>query len=451
MAGTFTSQSKIRPGAYVSFKSVAAANITTGTRGIVAIPMALKWADTENLIEVSANDYVTGRIFQKLGITATSTEAIPLREIFKNAATALVGRLGANAEKATAKVTLGGGKEVNLQARYTGSFGNSITVSCVLNSGTNTLELITTIGGTEVDRQTVTTLSSYVANGWFTVEYAGTDDPAFVAFAGVTLENGTDGDAITNTHYSAFLDKCTAETWNVMAIPSTDATLPPVVTTYIKDLRERVGKKVQAVVYNYPAADHEGIISVDQGYMIGDEVVSEVNFVAYVAGATAGATIVGSNTYKVVEGATKIINPKSINQFEQALQNGQLVLSMRQDRSIVIEKDINTLHNFTTEKSYTFSKNRVIRCLDDIATQVTRLFENGFIGRVNNDEFGRTLFRAAVVGYLNDLQVQGAIQNFDSTTDILVSAGNDIESVVCDLAVQPVDSMEKLYMTVVVF
>ena len=126
------------------------------------------------------------------------------------------------------------------------------------------------------------------------------------------------------------------------------------------------------------------------------------------------------------------------------------MLSMRQDRSIVIEKDINTLHTFTTEKNYIFSKNRIIRCLDDIATQVTMLFENGFIGKVNNDESGRTLFKGTVIGYLNDLQAQGAIQNFNSATDITVESGNDIESVVCGLAVQPIDSMEKLYLTVVV-
>ena len=49
---------------------------------------------------------------------------------------------------------------------------------------------------------------------------------------------------------------------------------------------------------------------------------------------------------------------------------------------------------------------------------------------------------------MNTLQGIGAIQNFDSTTDITVYAGNAIDAVVVDLAVQPVDSMEKLYMTV---
>lgn len=456
MAGTFTAQSKIRPGAYINFKSTASNAITVGDRGIVAIPMDLSWGDATNLVTITANDFVSGRTFEKLGINPTDAAAIPLREIFKNAGTALVGRLNANPVKATAVVTLTDSKELTLEALYGGTFGNNITVSCVKNATTSALELVTTISGLEVDRQIVTTLSTYSGNSWFKITYAGTDDPAFNEFAGVplgTITTGANGDAIEDKHYSAFFEKCSTEIWNVMAIPTEKATLPPLVTTYIKDLREKNGKKVQAVVFNYSEANHEGIISVDQGYIIATESsVEEVvpaNFIAYVAGATAGASIVDSNTYKVVTGATGIIHLKSASVIETGLQSGKLMLSMRQDRSIVIEKDINTLHNFTSEKGYEFSKNRIIRCLDDIATQITSVFEKSFIGKVNNDDYGRTLFKASVIGYLNNLQSQGAIQNFDSATDIAVSAGNDLESIVCDIAIQPVDSMEKLYMTVV--
>ena len=48
------------------------------------------------------------------------------------------------------------------------------------------------------------------------------------------------------------------------------------------------------------------------------------------------------------------------------------------------------------------------------------------------------------------LQNIAAIQNFDSSTDIQIYAGEAIDAVVADLAIQPVDSMEKLYMTVMV-
>ena len=233
-----------------------------------------------------------------------------------------------------------------------------------------------------------------------------------------------------------------------MAVTTKDMVTGDVIKTFIEDLRENAGKKVQAVVYDYNAANYEGIISVDQGYKIGDEEVPVESCIAYIAGVTAGADIIESNTYKIVEGATEIIGAKTAGEIEHALQVGKLLLSYRQDRSVVIEKDINTLYNYPAGRSYVFSKNRVIRCLDDIAMQVTQLFENSYVGKVNNNAEGRTLFKAAIIGYLNTLQTRGAIQNFDSTKDIEVVAGNDIESVVCNLAIQPVDSMEKLYMTI---
>ena len=453
MAGTFISQTKTRPGAYVTFKSVAPTTVTPGIRGIVAIPMELTWGDSANLIQVTADDYISGRIFQKLGVNIGTTEAIPLREIFKNAATALVYRLNNDGVKASTPITLTD-KEVTVTATHAGTLGNNISVACERNTSTNTLEFVTVVDGLVVERQRVTTFSSFVPNAWVTLTYTGTDDPAFSVFATKALSGGTDQTAAVTdggvARYTAFMNKCSDAIWNTMVIPTNNGTVLTSVVEYVKRLREEQGKKVQVVVCNYSTADYEGVISVSQGYYIGEEAVSVENFAAYVGGMSAGASIIESNTFKVITGATGIVNPLSTSEIEIGLQQGKLMLSMRQDRSVVIEKDINTLHNFTAEKSYIFSKNRVLRCLDDIATQVTSLFENGFIGKVNNDESGRTLFKGTVIGYLNDLQAQGAIQNFDSTTDVTVTPGNDIESVVCGIAAQPIDSMEKLYMTVVV-
>ncbi|GJM73007.1 hypothetical protein HMSSN036_52230 [Paenibacillus macerans] len=77
-------------------------------------------------------------------------------------------------------------------------------------------------------------------------------------------------------------------------------------------------------------------------------------------------------------------------------------------------------------------------------------FEKNFIGKVNNDADGRNLFKASTIAYLDTLQGLGAIQNFDSQNDIEVLPGNDADSVIANLGIQPTDSMEKLYMTVTV-
>ena len=129
------------------------------------------------------------------------------------------------------------------------------------------------------------------------------------------------------------------------------------------------------------------------------------------------------------------------------MQEGKFVLSTNQDGNIKVEKDINALHTFTAERSYTFSKNRVIRTLDEIGTSVCSIWENTYLGKVSNNDAGRTLFKSSIINYLTELQNLGAIQNFESDK-VEVIAGGDIDSVIANVAIQPVDSMEILYMTI---
>ena len=116
----------------------------------------------------------------------------------------------------------------------------------------------------------------------------------------------------------------------------------------------------------------------------------------------------------------------------------------------MVEQDINTLRTYNEDKSYVFSKNRVIRCLDEIANTALLVFNKQYCGAVSNTFDQRTSFKSQLISYIDTLQNMEAIQNFDASTDISVEQGDTIESVVVDVALQPVDSMEKLYMTVYV-
>lgn len=442
MAGTFQFQNKVRPGAYINFKAEHKPALKPGTRGIVTLPMVLPWGPTNQMITVTADDVVRGLAFNKVGLRNTDDAILPLMAALENAPTALVFRMGTGAVAATAQVTTG----VTATAAYPGTLGNNITISVVANG--DAFDVITTVRGLELDRQTLTYVAEYVPNGW--VVFTADDGTKFAAVAGVTLATGTDGTVEPETDYQSFMNAARPLTWQCMAVPTDEESIPPLIAKYINQMRESDGKKVQAVVQNYPTADYEGIISVSQGYKIGDTEYPVEVFVCWFAGATAGAALDESNTYKVITGATEIIGPMTNSEIETALLNGQLVISKRQDGAIVIEKDINTLHTFTEDRTYPFSKNRVIRCLDDIATQIGLVFETSYIGKVDNNDSGRTMFKGDVIGYINTLQEMGAIQNFDATTDIEVLPGEDIDAVVCNLWIQPVDAMEKLYMTVVV-
>ena len=89
----------------------------------------------------------------------------------------------------------------------------------------------------------------------------------------------------------------------------------------------------------------------------------------------------------------------------------------------------------------------LIRVLDEIANQITSVFEASFMGKINNNDIGRTTFKNVLVGYFNQLQGLNAIQNFVAE-DITVEAGIEIDEIIVTANIQPVDSVEKLYMTV---
>lgn len=443
-AGVWNGQTKVRPGAYINFKAVRNVNVSTSDRGIVALPLALGWGPEDKVVEVTAAEIADGTFTRKLGCTIDDPAVQPLIEAMKYANKALVYSLNAGGVKATA--TMGDSEEMSVTAKYGGTKGNDIMVAVNETATTNVFEVVTLLNSITKDRQTAKNIEDLKANDF--VEFSGTGK--LKANAGAKLTGGTDGN-ITVSSFSNFLAAIKNKKWNTVGLPLNGVDgemLNATVAPYIKSLRD-TGRKVQAVVNNYPSADSEGVISVDQGYRTETETVDVDAFVGTVAGLTAGTPINQSNTYRVITGALEIINPKTDEEIETGIQTGCFMLSYRQDEAVVIESDINTLVNVGADKNDAFKKNRVVRTLDDIATTVRSTFENSFIGKVTRNEAGKNAFKAAIIKYFSELQNMEAIQNFTSD-DVEVLDGESIDAIVVNVSVQPLDSMEKLYMTVTV-
>ena len=438
--GSWVTQNKIRPGAYINFKGVKKPSSSLGIRGIVALPMPLSWG--AQVTEVLSTELADGSSLSKLGFTAVDEESQYLREALKNAYKAIVYRLDSGGTKATVE-----SESLTVIAKYAGSAGNEITIT--IEAADDVFNVSTLFGSVVQHTQFAKTIDELVDNNF--VEFSGTGN--LTATAALPLEGGTNG-TVSEANYLSFLNAVKGLNFDVLAMTSDEATTKESVITIIKDLRDNQGKKVQAVLHDVDA-NHEGIISVNQGYRTATEEVSPLAFVCYVAGLTAGSAVNESNTYHVIEGATEIIYPESVDPYDneeiiELLEEGKFVLSHRSDGAVVVEQDINTLHTYSQDTNYAFSKNRVIRVLDAINNDIKLMFERAYIGKVNNNVDGRNIFKADVINYLNNLQNIAAITNFDSSADVVVYAGETIDSIVTDLAVQPVDSMEKLYMSVIV-
>ena len=134
------------------------------------------------------------------------------------------------------------------------------------------------------------------------------------------------------------------------------------------------------------------------------------------------------------------------NQIISALNAGKLILAA-EDGKVRVEQDINSLVTYTTDIGKVYRKNRVIRLCNTIANDIYQQFSDNFLGVVNNNEAGRSRFQAVIVGYLLDIQANEGIQNFDAE-DVEVLAGDDIDAILVNVAIQAVDSVEKIYMTI---
>ena len=438
--GIWTSQNKSRPGAYINFEATAQATTTENTKGIVALALPLTWGGEGKLIEVTSNDLLSGDSLAKIGMMSSDSNALLINLALQNAYSVKIYNTytgGTSASK-----TLTGG--LSITAKYPGTFGNKIAI--VITATADAYIVDTYADGYFVDSQKVTTADELVANDF--VSFSGTN-VTLAATASTLLVGGTNG-STSGTAQADLFTLLYSTAFNTVAITSTSSTDITSAINFAKTMRNDEGKYIQVVVANADttAANYEGVINVVNGVTLEDGTsITAAQFTAWVAGATAGASITESLTGKVVPNAVSISNMLSNANIIEALGVGKFVLSLNQNGKVKVEKDINSLHTFTSQKQYIFSKNRIIRELDDIGSNIRDIWETSYLGKVTNNELGRTQFRSAIINYLTSLLNEGAIEEFD-VDQIIVQAGNDSDSVVAYLAVKPLDSMEFLYMTV---
>lgn len=440
--GNFTAQDKLRAGAYINFKASRPSMSGVGDRGVVAIPLPLSWGS--GIIEVTAEELRSGASATKIGITANDTESLALRLALENASKVLLYRVDTDGSKATNVLELAPENELAFSAKYAGSAGNKIKIVIKEEPITGGFEVLSYMGSILSDVQYVTDAGDLADND--IVEFTGTG--ALVATAGVTLEGGTNG-VVSAEDYTDALNEFAKYSFDVIAMVGDTASYNTTVEARVRELRDTLGIKVQAVLQN-ANSNYEGIISVSQGVVIDGQTIDVGQFVAWVAGITASAGAGQSNTYREVFGATDIVDTLTNSEIEDALKAGKFVISKRRDGVVVVERDINTLYNPTGDSSSDIQNNSILRTLDTIHNYVIGIWENRFIGKVSNTADGRATFKSTIIDYLSSLNAANVIDSFSAEEDVIVEEGIQPEGVLAQITIKPAGAMEKLYMTVIV-
>ena len=446
--GSFQSQNKIRPGAYIKFQGVPSNDNIVGSRGIVTMAAPVGWGPEDELIKVTVADLYSNKLEKILGFNVYSASAKLFRAALENAHTLLVYRADKGGTKASVQIDVASNKKLKVTAKYAGTTGNNISIS-IKEAYAGGYSINTFLGSTQKDSQIVADIKDLVANDFVTFEGEGVIAQTAV---NTLLTGGTNGTP-SNQMYTEYLAKLKTTQFDTLAefkIGDTELFNGGNIKEFIKEMRETRGIKCQAVINNYVAANYEGVISTyNQGvkYADGTELTAE-EFVVWMAGATAGADVTESNTYKVVANAVDVTGNVLEDDIETLITSGYIIISKRRDGAIVVEKDINTLVNLRDDVTDAFKENKVIRLLDAVANHIALDFEQNYAGKVVQDANGRALFKASIISYLTELQNSGAIINFNSSTDVMVEAGEQVDAYYSEIYIQPTYSVDKLYMIV---
>jgi len=436
----WTSQNKIRPGTYINFTAIAQPAMTIGDRGISTMAIPLNWGPEDELIDVYSTDMTGGSSLAKVGVTAADADAKLLTLMLSGCYLAKIYRLNSGGSKATA--TSGG---LTITAKYTGTKGNSITVSVVENNLLFTVD--TYVDGTRKHTQTVSEISELESNAF--VDFSGSG--SLIANAGITLTGGSNGAVNLATAYPAYLALARKAHWQTMALTQGNDTFASQFAQFADEMRNNEGRYVQVVVANYDSADSISVINSDCGVVLSDgATVTAEEATAWVAGITAGAAITESNGSKAFPNAVRILSERTDTEIKEALTAGKFILSTNMRGTIKVENDINSLHTITSNESRSWRLNQVVRVMDEIGTSIRDTWEQSYQHKVQNNSQGRLMYRAAIIGYMNSLQNREAIDNFLGAEEVSVEKGEEADAVVADLYAQPIAAMSKLYMTVTV-
>lgn len=470
--GIYTNYNKTLPGVYIRYKTKPDLSAAVGERGIVAIAKQLKSGEFGKFIEISD----LAKLKDLAGFDITSDDALFIRELTRGtnltsgASKILLWRLEEqNSQKASLQIG-----NLKIVAKTEGSDGNKISIAInpdisskienvTADKGKYAKWTVTTYYDTEKKNEqvigsftqdattadgndqnyTIAQISDLNENDL--VQFSGTGD--LTAATATNLKDGQDS-GVTKTAYSNFLQALGKKNFNVVCYDGQDTIIKAVFNTFVKRMCEEEGKYCVAVMSDCNTANSEYVISVKNGVKIETgQLLSPEETTWWVAGATAGANYNESLTYHTYPGATDLTMEYENSELTDIVKEGSFTF-IKSDGQVMVLTDINTFHNFTPEKSRSLSKNRVMRVIMQVCNDLYLNITKTYLGKVDVNKDGVNLVSGMIIGYLEGLQANRAIKNFVKE-DVVVEEF-EIDSMKAGLYIQPVDSLEKIYVDILI-
>ncbi|MFI8712034.1 phage tail sheath subtilisin-like domain-containing protein [Brevibacillus brevis] len=220
------------------------------------------------------------------------------------------------------------------------------------------------------------------------------------AFLGVPSKIIVERLPTTATDYKSALTRLAGKRWDYLAVPGIVAADVPDIATQLKMWRDVNKKKFKAVLPN-STPDHEGIIDfTTEGIVVGSKTYSASEYTARIAGILAGLPLTRSATFYELPEVEAIAESETP---DADIDAGKLIL-INDGEKIKIARGVNSLTTTTPTKGPDFKKIKIIEGHDLVKEDITRTFNDEYVGKVNNSYDNQVLFIIAINSYLRGLR-----------------------------------------------
>lgn len=277
--------------------------------------------------------------------------------------------------------------------------------------------------------------------------------------AGMPLTGGTNGD-VTAERWAEILNQLETQSFHVLGWPTTDEQLLQMAINYTRKMRDEMGIKFQTVMPK-PAepANYEGIIQIENRVKDADVANPDAALVYWVAGKQAGCKIQDSVANSVYDGSYDVDVDYSQRDLENLIEDGLFAFHLARGKVnddgttpqvVKVLLDINSLTEPGDDQGESWKNNQTVRVMDQCANDIAAIFNNDYFGKIPNTQTGREQFRNSIIEHHTQLETITAIENFDPDDVVVEAGGNDKVTILATDAIQPINAMEKLFMTIAV-
>jgi len=447
-SGTFTpGKPKVRPGVYFNFKSNKPVEISTDD-GITVIPfIGHSYGPVRTYIDVTADNINSISEILGFDIADDNDNMLLIREAFKACSHIKVYIVGSGGAKAT-----GTGGGVTATAKHAGTCGNDIRFSVIKNVVTEKYNVsVYYRNELKYEYTDCEKISDITKIDCPFVTFSTTSSNAETApteIAGVTLTKGEDCTS-SNGDFTIWLDSLDNTQFDSVCLPlnNEDESFEKLATSFIskiKYLRENIGKTIRAAMPLVENTNYIGIDGLVNAPIVDGKQLTIGQATAFVAALSASSDELTSNTNKVYPGATGFDadNLLSHETVEDNIKLGAFLFTLSENGEVVVEYDINTLVNPSESQDDSYKKNRVIRTFDAITD---RIKADIHIAKIDNTEEGYDMIDGLGASILAYFAGKGAIKNVEEGDFLVDRSASSGDSVVINLGIQPVDSVDKFY------